>query len=199
MAEGLKPIRRVVTGNDERGRSKVVWDGPAPNAHQGSMGAGRGHTDLWVWDESPLPLAGASDAGNSPYDFPGSPNGGHLRVVQSQKRPSDYDAAQDPKRVPFHAPKLRPAGGAWDRGGNDAYSSAMHKTETVDYGILLEGERVLVLDDCEVVMRQGDIVIQVGAWHQWTSPRQGGVMAFDMIRARFLDGPAGLAQGNDAV
>ena len=26
---GLKPIRRVVTGNDERGRSKVVWDGPA--------------------------------------------------------------------------------------------------------------------------------------------------------------------------
>ncbi len=199
MAEGLKPIRRVVTGNDERGRSGIVWDGPAPNAHQGSMGAGRGHTDLWVWDESPLPLSGASDAGNSPYDFPGSPNGGHLRVVQSQKRPSSYDAAQDPKRVPFHAPKLRPAGSAWDRGGNDAYSSAMHKTETVDYGILLEGERLLVLDDCEVVMRQGDIVIQVGAWHQWTSPRQGGVMAFDMIRARFLDGPAGLAQGNDAV
>ena len=30
---GLKPIRRVVTGNDERGKSKVVWGGPAPNEH----------------------------------------------------------------------------------------------------------------------------------------------------------------------
>ena len=39
MAADLKPIRRVVTGTDERGRSKVVWDGPAPNAHAASMGA----------------------------------------------------------------------------------------------------------------------------------------------------------------
>jgi hypothetical protein len=35
MAVGLTPIRRVVTGNDERGRSKVTWDGPAPNSHEG--------------------------------------------------------------------------------------------------------------------------------------------------------------------
>ena len=75
MAEGLKPIRRVVTGNDERGRSKVVWDGPAPNAHPVSMGVGRGHTDLWVWNETPPPLSGDQDAGNLPYDFPGPPNG----------------------------------------------------------------------------------------------------------------------------
>jgi hypothetical protein len=40
---GLKPIRRVVTGNDERGKSKVVWDGPAPAMHEASMGSGRGH------------------------------------------------------------------------------------------------------------------------------------------------------------
>jgi len=49
MATGLTPIRRVVTGNDARGHSKVVWDGPASNTHEASMGAGRGHTDLWVW------------------------------------------------------------------------------------------------------------------------------------------------------
>ena len=61
---GLTPIRRVVTGNDERGRSKVSWDGPAPNAHQGSMGTSRGHTDLWVWNDTPAPLSGDSDDGN---------------------------------------------------------------------------------------------------------------------------------------
>ena len=199
MAEGLKPIRRVVTGNDERGRSRVVWDGPAPNAHPVSMGGRRGHTDLWVWNETPPPLSGDRDDGNLPYDFPGPPNGGHLRVVQSLGRPADYDPAKDPDIVPVHEPKVRPPGRTWDRGGNNAYSSAMHKTETVDYGILLEGERVLVLDDRELSMRPGDIVVQVGAWHQWSSPRQGGRMAFDMIAARFVDGPVGLAQGRDAV
>ena len=75
----------------------------------------------------------------------------------------------------------------------------MHKTETVDYGIVLSGERDLILDDCTLLMKPGDIVVQVGAWHQWASPRLGCQMAFDMIAARFVDGPAGLAQGNDAV
>jgi mannose-6-phosphate isomerase-like protein (cupin superfamily) len=41
-------------------------------------------------------------------------------------------------------------------------------------------------------------VIDVGAWHQWLSKAQGvSRIAFDMIAARFVDGPVGLAQGND--
>ena len=76
----------------------------------------------------------------------------------------------------------------------------MHKTETVDYGILLTGERELILDDGNtLLMKPGDIVIQVGAWHQWSRPGVGGQMAFDMIAADFVDGPVGLAQGNDPV
>ena len=47
MATELIPTRRVVTGNDERGKSKVGWDGPAPDAQPASMG-GSGHTDLWI-------------------------------------------------------------------------------------------------------------------------------------------------------
>ena len=102
--EGLKPIRRLVTGNDERGKSKVVWDGPAPNAHPVATGPGRGHVDLWVWHESPAPLSGTSDDGNLPYDFPGPPRGGHLRVVQGGGRPANYDPNNDPHIVPPHAP-----------------------------------------------------------------------------------------------
>ena len=137
MASGLRPIRRVVTGNDERGRSKVLWDGPAPAAHEASMGAGRGHTNLWVWNE-PLPtISGEVDAGNLPYDFPGPAHGGNLRVVQSSGRPENYDPAKDPDLIAPHPPKLRGPSRTWDRGGNNAYSSAMHKTETVDYGIQL--------------------------------------------------------------
>ncbi|MEK6712006.1 MAG: cupin domain-containing protein [Nitrospinota bacterium] len=198
MATGLKPIRRVVTGDDARGKSRVVWDGPAPNAHPAPVGT-RGHTDLWVWYDTPAPLSGDRDDGNLPYDFPGSANGGHLRVIQSGGRPAHYDPAKDPEAAPAHAPKDLPSRRTWDRGGNNAYSSAMHKTETVDYGIMLAGERELILDDRTLVMRPGDIVVQVGAWHQWSSPRLGCQMAFDMIAARFVDGPVGLAQGRDAV
>ena len=197
MATGLRPIRRVVTVNDERGRSKVLWDGPAPNAHQASMGVGRGHTNLWVWNDALPQISGEADAGNLPYDFPGPPMGGHLRVVQSIGRPANYDPANDPDVVPMHPPKLRPPSRTWDRGGNNAFSSSMHKTETVDYGIQLFGERVCVLDDAEVSIRPGDVIVQVGAYHRWTSPREGGIMLFDMIAARFADGEKGLAQGND--
>jgi uncharacterized cupin superfamily protein len=152
---------------------------------------------LWVWNESPAPLSSDHDDGNLKYVFPGSPDGGHFRVVQAYARPADYDSAQDKDLVLVHPPKLR-AGtrGSWDRGGNNAYSSGTHKTESVDYGIVLAGERGLILDDCELTMKPGDVVIQVGAWHQWTWPK-GAMMAFDMIGARFVDGPAGLAQGKD--
>jgi quercetin dioxygenase-like cupin family protein len=198
--EGLKPIRRLVTGNDERGKSKVVWDGPAPNAHPVATGPGRGHVDLWVWHESPAPLSGTSDDGNLPYDFPGPPRGGHLRVVQGGGRPVNYDPNNDPHVVPPHAPIEIPTGRRWDRGHANAYSGMMHKTETVDYAIIIDGERTLGLDDREIEWKPGDIVIDVGAWHQWSSRNiEGGRVVFDMIAARFVDGPVGLAQGNDRV
>jgi len=196
----IKPIRRVVTGNDENGRSKGFWDGPAPNSHEASMGSGRGHIDFWVWNDTPAPLSGKSDDGNLSYDFPGPKNGGHWRVVQGVGKEPGYDPAKDTTIVPPHEPREHELGRRWDRGGTNAYSGGMHKTETVDYAILLDGERTLVLDDREVEWKPGDIVIDVGAWHQWSSRNtEGGRVAFDMMTAKFVDGPVGLAQGNDKV
>jgi uncharacterized cupin superfamily protein len=194
MATAARPIRRVVTGNDINGRSKIVWDGPAPNVHS-NLGD-RYYTDLWVWNESPAPLSGEHDDGNLDYGFPGPDHGGHLRVVQWPQCPAEYDAASDPHIVPEHAPKIRPPGRTLDRGGNNFFSSAIHKTTTVDYGIMMAGERVLVIDGHELPMHPGDVVIQVGAWHQWTFRRMQGLMAFDMITAHFVDGDGGLGQGS---
>jgi len=197
MASGLTPVRRVVTGNDERGRSTVTWDGPSPNSHEASMGSGRGHTDLWVWNEMPARLSGTADDGNLKYTFAGPAEGGHCRVVQIRPRAADYDPAKDREAVGPHPIRPRPnARGTWERGDNNAYSSTMHKTETVDYGVVLSGERGLILDDGELTMLPGDCVVQVGAWHKWSMPK-GAMMAFSMIGAKFVDGPQGLAQGND--
>jgi quercetin dioxygenase-like cupin family protein len=45
--------------------------------------------------------------------------------------------------------------------------SPVHRTQSIDYGIVLEGEMVLVLDDSETVLGPGDIVIQRGTRHRW--------------------------------
>src|SRR5919202_3084905 len=200
MEQGAKPIRRVVTGNDEHGRSRVLWDGPAPNAIGAPTRPGAGMTDLWVFHNSPAIISGERDDGHLPYSFDPPPNGGHLRIVQSQGRPPDYDPTTDPHAVPAHEPRLRPNSTTWDRGGANCFSSPVHKTETVDYGIVLEGERVLLLDDRELVMRPGDVVVQVGNWHGWTNPREGSLMAFVMMGGTFggrgaSAAPEGAAQG----
>ncbi len=181
-----RPIRRVVTGLDSRGRSIVLSDGAAPNDHK-NLGISRYFTDLWVWNESPAPLTDDGEDGDGGYDFPCPPGGGHLRVVEWPARPPDFDPANDPEHVAQHAPKIRPPGRTWDRGGNGAYSSAIHKTESVDYGIILTGERILLLGKRELVMRPGDTIIQLAAWHQWkwTHPSSHGLMLFDFIAARW--------------
>jgi quercetin dioxygenase-like cupin family protein len=45
--------------------------------------------------------------------------------------------------------------------------SPMHRTETIDYGVVLAGELHLVLEDAEVALSAGDIVIQRGTDHAW--------------------------------
>jgi quercetin dioxygenase-like cupin family protein len=46
----------------------------------------------------------------------------------------------------------------------------MHRTDTIDYCIVLEGECVMLLDDnAEVAMKQGDVMVQRGTWHGWAN------------------------------
>ena len=45
----------------------------------------------------------------------------------------------------------------------------MQKTRTLDFGIVLEGEIVLVLDTQEVSLKAGDFVVQRGTNHAWSN------------------------------
>jgi mannose-6-phosphate isomerase-like protein (cupin superfamily) len=187
VSEQPKPIRRVVTGNDAHGRSCVLFDSAAPNVNPGAVAASAAMTDLWVFKSCPAIITGERDDGALPFRFEPPEQGGHLRIVQSAGKPAHYDAAQDRTAVPVHAPRQRPNSETMDRGGQNAFSSPIHKSATVDYGILLEGERTLILDDGERVMKPGDVVVQLGNWHGWTNPVTGSLMAFVMMGGSFED------------
>ena len=185
MAAGPKPVRRVVTGNDAQGRSRVVWDSAAPNTRPSPGHPGAGMAELWAWHTCPAALSGERDDGALPFHPHAPEQGGFLRLVQSAARAKNYDAAKDASAEPLRETRERPGGTAWDRGGQNAFSSPVHKTQTVDYGIVMQGERVLILYEGERVMRQGDVVVQLGNWHGWSNPRSDSLMAFIMLGATF--------------
>jgi quercetin dioxygenase-like cupin family protein len=64
--------------------------------------------------------------------------------------------------------------------------SPVHRTQSVDYGIVLSGEMVLVLDDSETVLRAGDVVVQRGTDHRWENRSdQTARMAFILVDGAF--------------
>jgi quercetin dioxygenase-like cupin family protein len=64
--------------------------------------------------------------------------------------------------------------------------SPMHRTQSVDYGIVLSGEVVLALDDTETVLRAGDVVVQRGTNHRWENRTADTArMAFILVDGAF--------------
>ena len=45
----------------------------------------------------------------------------------------------------------------------------MHRTESLDYAVVLEGEVTMLLDDQDVLLKAGDVVIQRGTNHAWSN------------------------------
>lgn len=183
MAEGIRPIRRVVTGSNAEGKSCVLYDSAAPSVHANRFKQGTGMTDIWLWEKCPVPIGGTRDDGHVAFHFEPPTNGGRLRVVESAPKPADYDAATDTYITPEHPP-AKTEGGTWERGRQNVYTTRIHKSETLDYGIVLSGERILCTDDGERTMYPGDVVVQIGSWHAWKD-LVGSQMAFVMMAGNF--------------
>jgi quercetin dioxygenase-like cupin family protein len=67
----------------------------------------------------------------------------------------------------------------------------MHRTETVDYGILIEGELWLILDEDEVKLAPGDVVVQRGTNHGWSNRTDKSArIAFILLDGTFADSVA---------
>jgi mannose-6-phosphate isomerase-like protein (cupin superfamily) len=155
-----QPTRRVVTGHDAGGKSVVISDG-APPQHHPMHGPGVGADFHEMWNcESPVPLLTAQEA-REPNEraFTIMPVAGHLLRL-----------------IDLYPPRM---------GGK---RTIMHRTRTLDYVVVVEGEAILVLDDSEVLLRQGDVVVQRGTNHAWENRSDALTrMAFFHIDAQFSE------------
>jgi mannose-6-phosphate isomerase-like protein (cupin superfamily) len=152
-----KPVRRVVTGHRADGRSAVLIDSAAPNVKQ--RAAGNGSTLLWVTDESPARLSDADRAARE-IGVPPPRRGSIFRLAEFP--PGVGGEVRDNEAV------LRDFGiGADVARGHAPRHPAIHRTRSVDYVTVLEGEIHLLLDDGEVHLKAGDVVVQQGTNHAW--------------------------------
>jgi len=150
-------VRRVVTGNDDQGKSFFVIDGETP--HKWDIGRIEAD-DVWVDDAKRPASDNDHDDVASGYFKLVPPSGGSvIRVVTFF--PSDRTDAPS-------AEALAEANAHWDSGEHmESDDPAMHTTATIDYGIVLEGEVGLALDSGEVTLQAGDIVVQRATRHAW--------------------------------
>lgn len=153
-------VRRVVTGHDAAGRSVALSDGPPPQ-HHAMTGAAVGADFVEIWNAAdPVPILTSEEAHEpNARDFTIMPASGHLlRLIDI------YPAARGGRRT------------------------VMHRTSTLDYMVVIEGEIVLILDDGERTLRPGEVVVQRGTYHAWEN-RSDRIArcAFFHIAATFAD------------
>jgi mannose-6-phosphate isomerase-like protein (cupin superfamily) len=151
-------VRRVVTGHGADGRSGVLIDGEAPNVKR--RHAGNASTLLWVTEESPAEVSGAADRAARDLAVPPPRRGTIFRVAEFP--PGVGGEVRD------NAAVLRDFGIGEDvLRGHAPRHAAMHRTRSLDYVVVLEGEIDLLLDDGDVRLRAGDVVVQRGTNHAW--------------------------------
>lgn len=157
-------IRRVVTGHSQ-GKAVFLEDGAPPRSYVSKATPGSAFSDVWrTGVEADIPPEGPADPVATRVSV--LPAAGETRMVvlrippQSVAMREDFDpaaaAAEFAEQQPEMAALMEPD------------SPGMHRTDSVDYVIVLEGEIHLELDDrSEKRLSAQDIVIQNGTRHAW--------------------------------
>ena len=161
-------IRRIVTGHDGQGRSVVLSDGLTPTLKTHPLRPGHKSTEIWRTSEAPVPIGAAEP--DPTFPGPGTihpaPGGTVIRVAEwAPETQATRNLTPEAAREIFRAMGNEEAS-RYGRGGRHPI---MHRTETVDYAVILEGELTLILDQEDVVLRAGDVVIQRGTSHSWAN------------------------------
>jgi mannose-6-phosphate isomerase-like protein (cupin superfamily) len=173
-----KLIRRVVTGHDGAGRSIFIADGPTPHVFSRTGGSAIVH-ELWETARMPADNRGDEDAIRRGHRLAPPKNGTVFRVIEY---PPDTE-----RLAAIAREEMLPDDGSGRAAASDRSNPrhpGFHKTATVDYAIVLSGEVVAMMDEGEVLLRTGDVLIQRGTNHAWSNrTNEMAVVAFVLIDA----------------
>jgi len=177
-------VRRVVTGHDGVGKAVVQSDGAPPVIIRSDVQAGLRFYELWNTSQSPAPITASCDEPTLKHKGTAPPQTGTIiRILDLP--PEGPDGPQLDKG---QVRKLFSAVGLEENAAHvmPARHPLMHRTESIDYGIVLSGEVTLLLDDSEVHLKAGDVVVQRGTIHAWTNrTAQTCRMAFILTDGKF--------------
>ena len=171
--------RRVVTGHNAAGKSIFVADGPTPHVFQRRAGSAI-VMELWETGATPADNRGNDDAIARGFRLPPPKNGSVFRIIEYPP---------DSERLKALASELAgPDDGsgrmqAADKSGG-ARHLGFHKTDSIDYAIVLSGEIYALMDEGEVLLKAGDVLIQRGTNHAWSNRTEAPCcIAFVLIDA----------------
>ena len=155
-------IRRIVTTNDETGKAIVLLDSAAPNAKIRQT-TGITFTLLWVTDSTPPNISGNVDAADRDIGVAPPPGGSIFRIVE-------FPPTKANENVVSSEEVLNEMGltSSAETGGKLRHPH-MHRTNSIDYAVVMSGEIDLFLDDSDVHLKAGDVVVQRGTNHAWVN------------------------------
>lgn len=177
-------IRRVVTGHDDSGKAIIVSDGYATAVKTVPLWPGLVSTDIWKTNASPIPIAKSEpDPTLGPRSLHPAPQGTTFRISIVPPETDEILNLDAGKAQEVFKGVGNAEASTLGRG---ARHPLMHRTETVDYAVVLEGEITMLLDDSEVYLKAGDVVIQRGTNHAWNNRSGKPVrMLYVLMDAKF--------------
>jgi mannose-6-phosphate isomerase-like protein (cupin superfamily) len=164
MIEAPTPVRRIVTIDDESGKSVAVTDGPSPDVRTDPARRGYSSTRIWVTDATPVQIGRVCDALALPHTIEPPARGSVCRIVTFP--PDDTYRVGAEEVAAFFRAMGSPGASTYAPGAPHPY---MQKTRTLDFCLILDGEITLVLDTAEVHLSAGDTVVQRGTNHAWSN------------------------------
>lgn len=166
MTASAKPVRRLITVDDDHGRSTCIEDAPSPDVRTDPARPGYEATRIWVTDRTPARIQGVRDTLDAPHTLEPPAGGSVCRVVTFPPE-ADYLHKVGAREVQaFFESMGSPQASTYQPGGRHPY---MQQTRTLDFCLVLEGEITLVLDTEEVHLQAGDTVVQRGTRHAWSN------------------------------
>lgn len=184
------PFRRIVTGHDANGNAVILEDAPPPRALRIGDDTMPWFYEVWNTRVTPAPIDRASgEPGEEGVVLLPPKNGTRIRIMDIPPE-DERIAGISPEEARRHFEQFGAAEASSHRETQSRHAF-MHRTETIDYGIVLEGEITLIMDIGDTTVRAGDVVIQRGTNHGWAN-RSGKNcrIAFILVDGKYEDGLA---------